>query len=56
MSKNNLISGLGLALLFLVFTMTFTVSETEKAILLEFKKIVGNDYAPGFTSNCPIGR
>jgi membrane protease subunit HflC len=53
MSKNNLISGLGLALLFLVFTMTFTVSETEKAILLEFKKIVGNDYAPGLHFKLP---
>jgi len=53
MSKNNLISGLGLALLLLVFTMTFTVSETEKAILLEFKKIVGNDYAPGLHFKLP---
>jgi membrane protease subunit HflC len=53
MSKNNFISGLGLALLFLVFTMTFTVSETEKAILLEFKKIVGNDYAPGLHFKLP---
>jgi membrane protease subunit HflC len=53
MSKKNFISGLGLALLFLVFTMTFTVSETEKAILLEFKKIVGNDYAPGLHFKLP---
>ena len=53
MSKNNLISGLGLALFFLAFTMTFTVSETEKAILLEFKKIVGNDYAPGLHFKLP---
>ena len=53
MSKNNLIPGLGLALFFLVFTMTFTVSETEKAILLEFKKIVGNDYAPGLHFKLP---
>lgn len=53
MSKNNLILGLGLALFFLVFTMTFTVSETEKAILLEFKKIVGNDYAPGLHFKLP---
>jgi len=53
MSKNNLISGLGLALFFLAFTMTFTVSETEKAILLEFKKIVGNDFAPGLRFKLP---
>ena len=53
MSKNNLISGLGLALFFLAFTMTFTVSETEKAILLEFKKIVGNDYVPGLHFKLP---
>ena len=53
MSKNNLIPGLGLALFFLVFTMTFTVSETEKAILLEFKKIVGTDYAPGLHFKLP---
>lgn len=53
MSKKNLISGLGLALFFLAFTMTFTVSETEKAILLEFKKIVGNDFAPGLRFKLP---
>jgi membrane protease subunit HflC len=53
MSKNNLISGIGLALFFLVSTMTFTVSETERAILLEFKRIVGNDYAPGLHFKLP---
>jgi len=53
MRKNNWISGLGLALLSLLFTMTFTVSETEKAIVLEFKKIVGNDYAPGLHFKLP---
>ena len=53
MSKNNLFSALGLALFFLAFTMTFTVSETEKAILLEFKKIVGNDFAPGLRFKLP---
>ena len=53
MRKNNWISGLGLALISLLFTMTFTVSETEKAIVLEFKKIVGNDYAPGLHFKLP---
>ncbi len=53
MNKNNLIAGLGLVGIFLLFTMTFTVSETEKAVLLEFKKIVGNDYAPGLHFKLP---
>ena len=38
MNKNTIITGLGVAAIVLAFTLTFTVSETEKAILLEFKK------------------
>ncbi|MDD1649484.1 MAG: protease modulator HflC [Methylococcaceae bacterium] len=53
MSRHTLITGLGLLAILLVFTMTFTVSETEKAILLEFKKIVGTDYAPGLHFKLP---
>ncbi|MFM8443084.1 MAG: protease modulator HflC [Methylococcus sp.] len=49
----SMLSGLGLLGIFLIFTMTFTVSETEKVILLEFKKIVGSDYAPGLHFKLP---
>jgi membrane protease subunit HflC len=34
-------------------TSTFTVSETEKVIVLEFKKIVGTDYGPGLHFKLP---
>jgi len=53
MNKMSMLSGLGLLGIFLIFTMTFTVSETEKVILLEFKKIVGNDYSPGLHFKLP---
>jgi membrane protease subunit HflC len=53
MNKNPLILGLGILGCILLFTMTFTVSETEKVILLEFKKIVGSDYAPGLHFKLP---
>jgi len=53
MNKNTLIWGGGIVLLVLLTTMTFTVSETEKAVLLEFKKIVGTDYAPGLHFKLP---
>lgn len=53
MNKNTIITGLGVATIVLAFTLTFTVSETEKAILLEFKKIVGTDYAPGLHFKLP---
>ncbi len=53
MNKNTSITGLGILVIVLAFTSTFTVSETEKAILLEFKKIVGTDYAPGLHFKLP---
>ena len=53
MTKNGLIAAAGLAFLVLVSTVTFTVSETEKAILLEFKKIVGTDHEPGLHFKLP---
>ncbi len=53
MTKNGLIAAAGLVFLVLVSTVTFTVSETEKAILLEFKKIVGTDHEPGLHFKLP---
>lgn len=53
MNRHTLITGLGLLAIILAFTMTFTVSETEKAILLEFKKIVGTDHSPGLHFKLP---
>jgi membrane protease subunit HflC len=44
---------LGLVSLLLAVTGTFTVAETEKVILLEFKKIVGNDFSPGLHFKLP---
>lgn len=53
MTRNGLIAAAGLAFLVLGSTVTFTVSETEKAILLEFKKIVGTDHEPGLHFKLP---
>ena len=53
MTRNGLIAVAGLALLVLLSTVTFTVSETEKVILLEFKKIVGTDHQPGLHFKLP---
>ena len=53
MNKQTLISGISLGLILMLSTMTFTVSETETAILLEFKKIVGTDYTPGLHFKLP---
>jgi membrane protease subunit HflC len=53
MTKNGLIVAAGLVFLVLLSTVTFTVSETEKAILLEFKKIVGTDHDPGLHFKLP---
>jgi membrane protease subunit HflC len=53
MNKMSMISGLGLLGVFLIFTTTFTVSETETVILLEFKKIVGSGYVPGLHFKLP---
>ncbi len=46
-NKNVLFISLAVLLLILGATSVFTVSETEKAILLEFKKIVRTDFEPG---------
>lgn len=46
-SKAVLFIGLVVLLLIVAVTSAFTVSETERAILLEFKKIVHADFEPG---------
>ncbi|MGZ8216440.1 protease modulator HflC [Methylomagnum sp.] len=53
MNKGILIGAAALAALLLGSTMVFTVSETEKAILLEFKKIVRADFEPGLHFKLP---
>ena len=53
MNRQTLLSGLGFLVLLVILTSTFTVSETEKVILLEFKKIVGTDYGPGLHFKLP---
>jgi membrane protease subunit HflC len=53
MNKITLITGIGVVAIILAFNMTFTVSETEQAILLEFKKIVGTDYKSGLHFKLP---
>lgn len=52
-NKNTLILIIVFILLVLSATSIFTVSETEKAILLEFKKIVGTDFEPGLHFKLP---
>ncbi|MBM3203423.1 protease modulator HflC [Candidatus Woesearchaeota archaeon] len=54
MSKNNVvIIVLAAAFLFLGASSVFTVSETEKALLLELKKIVKADFEPGLHFKLP---
>jgi modulator of FtsH protease HflC len=53
MNRQNLLTGLGFVVILFLFTSTFTVSESEKVIVLEFKKIVGTDYAPGLHFKLP---
>lgn len=53
MNRQTLLSGLGFLVLLFLLTSTFTVSETEKVIVLEFKKIVGTDYGPGLHFKLP---
>ncbi|MEN9680414.1 MAG: hypothetical protein RLZZ627_307 [Pseudomonadota bacterium] len=53
MNRQTLLSGLGFLVLLVLLTSTFTVSETEKVIVLEFKKIVGTDYGPGLHFKLP---
>ncbi|SMF96228.1 protease FtsH subunit HflC [Methylomagnum ishizawai] len=52
-NKNVLLLGAGVFALLAVSLSAFTVSETEKAILLEFKKIVRTDFEPGFQVKLP---
>lgn len=52
-NKNTLIAVGALLVLILGSMSLFTVSETEKAILLEFKKIVGTDFEPGLHAKMP---
>lgn len=52
-NKNLLWAGLGAALLVIGLSSTFTVSETEKAVLLQFKKIVRTDFEPGLHLKLP---
>jgi modulator of FtsH protease HflC len=52
-NRQTLLSGLGFLVLLVLLTSTFTVSETEKVIVLEFKKIVGTDYGPGLHFKLP---
>lgn len=53
MNRQTLLTGLGALVLLVLLTSTFTVSETEKVIVLEFKKIVGTDYGPGLHFKLP---
>jgi membrane protease subunit HflC len=53
MNKGILIGSAAVATLLLSSTMVFTVNETEKAILLEFKKIVKADFEPGLHFKLP---
>ncbi|BBL76088.1 protease modulator HflC [Methylomagnum ishizawai] len=52
-NKNVLLLGTGAFALLVLSMSAFTVSETEKAILLEFKKIVRTDFEPGFQVKLP---
>ncbi|MGX2029911.1 MULTISPECIES: protease modulator HflC [Methylocaldum] len=53
MSKNTLILAFVFILLVITATSIFTVSETERALLLEFKKIVRTDFEPGLHFKLP---
>lgn len=53
MNRSSLMTALAGGLLLLLMTSMFTVSETEKVIVLEFKKIVGTDYGPGLHFKLP---
>ncbi|MBP1149941.1 MULTISPECIES: protease modulator HflC [unclassified Methylocaldum] len=52
-SKNTLILAFVFILLVITATSIFTVSETERALLLEFKKIVRTDFEPGLHFKLP---
>lgn len=53
MNRMTLLASLSFLALLVLTTSTFTVSETEKVIVLEFKKIVGTDYGPGLHFKLP---
>jgi membrane protease subunit HflC len=52
-NKNILFISLALIVLIVGATAVFTVTETEKAILLEFRKIVRTDFKPGLHFKLP---
>jgi membrane protease subunit HflC len=52
-SKNTLILAFVFILLVITATSIFTVSETERALLLEFKRIVQTDFEPGLHFKLP---
>lgn len=52
-NKNILFISLALIVLIVGATAVFTVAETEKAILLEFRKIVRTDFKPGLHFKLP---
>jgi membrane protease subunit HflC len=52
-NKNILFISLALIILIAGATAVFTVTETEKAILLEFRKIVRTDFKPGLHFKLP---
>lgn len=53
MKKNTWFAALGLLGFLVVSTSVFTVAETEKAIVLEFKRIVSSDFGPGLHFKLP---
>lgn len=53
MNKNTWITALAALGFVLVSTSTFTVAETEKAVVLGFKRIVSSDFQPGLHFKLP---
>lgn len=53
MARNHLLLGGALLVVLLGMMSLFTVKETEKAILLEFKRIVRTDFGPGLHLKLP---
>ncbi len=53
MTQNRLFSIIGISM-FLIYTVVFTVHQTQKAILFQFGKIVKTDYEPGIHFKIPV--
>lgn len=53
LTKKTVISAVVVLIFVVVATSIFTVAETEKAILLEFKKVVGKDFDSGLHFKLP---